>query len=269
MAKKLRSVLDSLDELPEALHELYEEVNGRYVLALDGIDDHPGVASLRTAFRKEKERRGEATQKLEALRGQFGELGDLEPDQIKEQLGKLQQLEDKQLLDAGKVEELLTQRVERMKKDHERQLQALQQQLQEKDGLLGKASSRLSQVLVDQEITNIANKAGVRQTALTDVLNRGRGIFKLLEDKVLPLDAEGSVVNGKTGLDPMSMDEWIAGLAGDAPHLFEPSTGAGAPGSRPPQANGGFKKTLSLSDNRGIGQNLEAVARGEVRFTDS
>lgn len=268
MAKKLKPILDSLDDVPEALHDLYEPHDGKYVLALEGVDDHPGVASLRNAYRKEKERRGEVAQKLEALRGQLGDIADMDPEELRANLTKLQQIEDKQLIDSGKIEELLAQRVERMRKDHERQMAALQVQLQEKDGALGKTSARLSEVLVDHAIAAAASKAGVRSTAMPDVLNRGRAVYRLVDDQVVPLDKDGNVIAGKNPAAAMDMEEWLSGLAGDAPHLFEASTGAGAPGARPGQVNGGFKKTLSMSDTRGIGQNLEAVARGEVRFTE-
>jgi hypothetical protein len=268
MVKKLKPVVASLDEVPEALRDLYEREGEGYALALDDIDSHPGVGKLASAFRREKEARKEAMDRLKALQSQFGDLGDLEPDQIKEQLGKLQQIEDKQLLDAGKVEELFVQRTDRMKKDYEKQLKLMQDQLAERDGVLGKTNARLSEVLVDHSIAAAAARANVRPTALPDVLNRGRSLYRLVEDQVVPLDANGQMITGKNPALALDMDEWLAGLQADAPHLFEPSTGAGAPGARPNGVNGGFRKTISMGDSKAISQNLEQVARGEFRFTD-
>ncbi len=60
----LKVALETLDDLDEALHPLYTEKDGRFVLEVDGIDDHPDVANLRNAYQAEKTKRQDQGQKL-------------------------------------------------------------------------------------------------------------------------------------------------------------------------------------------------------------
>lgn len=261
---KLKARLDSLDDVPEALHELYEEVDGAFVLALDDIDAHPGVKGLKSALDKEKKDRLKYSTDLQAMREK---LGDLDPEAAREALGKLQQLEDRKLLDEGKVEELLKQRTERMARDHQAQIKALEAKLAEASTGAEQLTARLQKVLVEGAIRDAASKNGVRPTAVTDVLMRGNSLFQLDGDTPIPRDPKGEIIRGKNGVDPMSIDEWFGSLQADAPHLFETSNGGGAAGAGRGQGSQ-HRRTVSLSDPRAIGANLEAVAAGEVTFTD-
>lgn len=261
---KLKARVDSLDDLPEALHDLYEEVDGGFVLALEDVDAHPGVKGLKSALDKEKESRAKFAKELATLREQ---MGDLDPDKARAAQARLQELEDKKLLDEGKVEELLAQRTQRMAKDHEAQVKALKAQLEEAQAQGTELSGQLQKVLVEGAIRDAAVKNGVRPTAVTDVLMRGNSLFKLDGETPVPRDPKGEIIRGKNGVDPMSIDEWFGSLQADAPHLFEPSNGGGAAGSGRGQGSQ-TRRTLSLSDPQAIGANLEAVAAGEVNFTD-
>jgi hypothetical protein len=49
----------------------------------------------------------------------------VDPEKYKQISKQIQDLEDKKLLDAGKVEELLNQKTEKMKNDYETRLEAL------------------------------------------------------------------------------------------------------------------------------------------------
>lgn len=68
----LKAVVSDLAEVEEPYRALYEAMDGRFVLALEGIDDHPAVASLRNALGHVRRERDEARRaRLEA----FAELG--------------------------------------------------------------------------------------------------------------------------------------------------------------------------------------------------
>jgi hypothetical protein len=262
---RLKARISSLDEIEEGLRGLYEEADdGTFVLALDDVDSHPGVRGLKTAYEKEQERRKKAGDELAALREQ---IGDLDPETARAAQAKLLEMEDKKLLDEGKVEELLKQRTERMAKDHEARVKALNAKLEELSGRESELTGRLQKVLVEGAIREAATKHGVRPTAVTDVLMRGNSLFQLDGEDPLPRDAKGEIVRGKNGVDPMTIDEWFGSLQADAPHLFEASNGSGAAGSQRGQG-GTHRRTVSLSDPKAIGANLEEVAAGNVNFTD-
>ncbi|WP_332719257.1 hypothetical protein [Pelagibacterium mangrovi] len=48
----LKTILDTLDDVPEVLHAEYKEVDGKFVLDLEGIDAYPTVVNLKTAHER-------------------------------------------------------------------------------------------------------------------------------------------------------------------------------------------------------------------------
>ena len=50
----LKTILDSLDDVPEALQGEYKEVDGKFILDIEGIDAHPSVVNLKTAHERQK-----------------------------------------------------------------------------------------------------------------------------------------------------------------------------------------------------------------------
>ncbi|MDQ7776294.1 phage scaffolding protein [Paracoccus aminovorans] len=60
----LKTVVDTLDGLDEAMKALYTEKDGKFVLDLEGVDAHPEVANLKSAY--ERVKADKATLKTEA-----------------------------------------------------------------------------------------------------------------------------------------------------------------------------------------------------------
>lgn len=50
----LKTILDSMDDVPEALHAESKEVDGKFVLDIEGIDARPAVVNLNTAHERQK-----------------------------------------------------------------------------------------------------------------------------------------------------------------------------------------------------------------------
>lgn len=63
----LKSVLENLDGIDDALKPLYTEDGERFVLDVDGIDDHPEVASLKSAYERVKVDKSKASSERDAL----------------------------------------------------------------------------------------------------------------------------------------------------------------------------------------------------------
>ena len=76
MSKQLQAIVDSLDNVDEALKPYYTEKDGKHVLSVAGVSGHPEVAGLKSAFEKEKRDRI----KLKETLATFGEHT---PDSIK------------------------------------------------------------------------------------------------------------------------------------------------------------------------------------------
>lgn len=209
-------------EIPESQREFYVEKDGKFVLDAEGVED---VTGLKRSLERERKTAQDLAARYKGI----------DPEKYKAAVEKLEALEDKELIDAGKVEDLLKVRTDRMRQDYDQRLAAVSGENQT-------LSTKLSELLIDNGIQQAAIKHKVRDTAVTDALLRGRMVFKLVDGKAIPHKPDGSVWYGKDGNTPLSAEEWVGGvLSQDAPHMFESSTGGGTPpggGVRPSVAGG-------------------------------
>lgn len=77
----LKTVVESLDGLDEAMHDLYTETDGQYVLNVEGVDQHPEVANLKSAYERVKAKEAEARQKVKDAETQLAEAMKGKPDE--------------------------------------------------------------------------------------------------------------------------------------------------------------------------------------------
>lgn len=76
----LKVVRDTLDGVDDAVKSLYIEKDGKFVLDVEGVDDHPEVANLKTAYTRTKEDREKAKTEAAALKAKIAELEKGAPD---------------------------------------------------------------------------------------------------------------------------------------------------------------------------------------------
>lgn len=256
---KLKAVLESLDGLDDTLKGLYTERNGKFYIDAEGVEFEEDVKALKNALQRERDGKKSLTEQLKAFEG----IGD--PEKALEALNKLNKMEEDNLLSEGKLEELLEKRTENMRKDFENQVKALTRAADESKQAAETLRGELSTLKVDNQLQSLGAKIGVRPEAMEDFLYRGRKIFKLQEDgRVLPLDGEKQTIFDKDGRNPLSMEEWGSGMTEIAPHLFAGSSGGGASHQ---QGTGGsvLGKLINAADGQAMSDNIEAIARGEVR----
>lgn len=255
---KLQAKLDSLDDLDESLHGLYVERNGAFYLDVDGVEFEDNVSGMKKALDRQK-------REIKELKEAIQQYDGIDPEKAREAQARLNEIEDKQLLDEGKLDELVEKRVSIMRQDFEGKTKALQKSLEAAQGDNQVLTGRLSEVLIDSAITNAATKAGVRPEAVDDVLNRGRRVYTLVDGVPIPKDGD-TVIYGKDGSEPLPIEDWVSTLQRSAPHLFGETSGGGATN----QSRGGVSLNgkVSSSDANAIAANLEAIANGEIELTD-
>lgn len=213
---KLAAVVDSLDAVPEAFRELYAERDGHYALDVDGVED---PAALKSALQKERAARAKAERDARAAAEKFA---DLDVDEIRRLQEAERQRKDGELISAGKVDELVNERIKRLQDEFTKEKARLEQ---EKVA----AGAQLDRLLIDNEVSRLAAAKGVASTAIDDVIWRARQVFRRDKDgTVRGYSGETPLFSGKDATQPLSIEEWLGDLAGRAPHLFAPSTGAGA-----------------------------------------
>ena len=97
----LKTVLETLDGIDDAVKPFYAEADGKFVLAVEGIDDHPDVANLRNAYGRTKEDREKAKTEAATLKAKIAELEKGAPDTAATQ-AKIAGLQEQ--LEAAKAE---------------------------------------------------------------------------------------------------------------------------------------------------------------------
>lgn len=251
----VKAFVDSVEDVPEALRDLYVERDGRYVLDVEGMIPQERLREFRdNNIRLLKEQ--------EELKRQLSEFSAIDPKKYAEMQQRMQEIDDQKMIDAGKIEELLQARTARLVADYDAQIKGYQKKVQELESGHATLSDELAKERIDNRLRDVASATGVRKTALPDLINRGRRVWKLVDG--LPVAMQGEqTIYGKDPSKPMSMEEWVTSLAEEAPHLFEPSSGSGAQN----QGNHGARpgvRTIPRGDPAAFGKHLEDIASGKA-----
>lgn len=77
----IKSTLTTLDGLDEALHGLYAERDGVFVLDVEGIDQHPELAPLKNAYERQKADNATLRQERDAARNDLTNATKGKPDE--------------------------------------------------------------------------------------------------------------------------------------------------------------------------------------------
>ena len=124
-----------------------------------------------------------------------------------------------------KIEKVIEARVKTLKGDFDKQLSTA---TSERDAL----NARLVAIQIDQGVTAVATKRGLRATAIPDITARARGVFRLVNGVPIAFEADAQTVRaGRDGVTPMTLEEWVDAQVSEAPHLFESNAGGGAAGN--------------------------------------
>jgi hypothetical protein len=76
----IKAVLDNLDGIDDAVKAFYTETDGKFVLQVDGVDDHPDVANLKSAYERTKKDKDAEKTKAQTLAAKIAELEKGAPD---------------------------------------------------------------------------------------------------------------------------------------------------------------------------------------------
>ncbi|RVM02683.1 hypothetical protein [Sinorhizobium meliloti] len=186
----IKAIIDSLDSVEEEYRSLYEEKDGKFVLAIEGIESHPGAAALKAALDRVRGEKRTLSDKLTAAESR---LEGLPEDFDREAFETLrQQAEGKE---PPKIEERLaaqkTQLEAKFAKDRERL-----------EARANKLDSTLRRVMVDDGLTKALLDAGIDKNYLpaAKALLKEKGQIKLVEDDVAIQVFADDGVNDRTPL---------------------------------------------------------------------
>src|SRR4051812_40045823 len=210
----LKLTYKTKDEVPAELQSIYVERDGGFALDVDGIVDkakHDEFRTANVALKKE-------------LEDQKKRFEGIDPDEVRKLAEEKRRLEETQQLRLGEVEKVLENRMKTAKTEWDKQFASVNA---ERDSL----NSRLTAIQIDQGVTTVATKKGLRPTAIPDITARARTVFRLVNGVPTAFEADGKTTRvGKDGMTAMTLEEWVDTQVADAPHLFETNSGGGAAG---------------------------------------
>ncbi len=194
---------DAWAKLPKDVQALYAEKDGKYHLEVEGAED---VTGLKSALEKERTARKDADKALKDLAKKFEGL---DADELRKLLEQLGGDKEAQLIKAGKIDEVVTMRMEKAAKAHAKALEEAAAKVKAAEERAGKFSQRV----LDNEVRAAASKVGLHANAHDDALFRARTMFTLNEEgAVVQVDKDGHPVMGKDGRTPFGPGEWLEGM---------------------------------------------------------
>jgi hypothetical protein len=207
----------SKDEIPQDLANHYVERDGAWLLDVEGAVDRSKLDEFRATNLALLKERDDLQQRFQGI----------DPDEVRKLADEKRKLEELQHLKAGDIDKVFDARVQALKAGFDKQLSGV---TSERDAL----HARLSGIQIDQAVVAEATKRGLRLSAIPDITSRARTTFRLVNGVPQALEADGqSVRPGRDGCSPLTLAEWVDGLLGEAPHLFESNAGGGAAGVGP------------------------------------
>jgi len=224
----LKTVIESTEGLDEALVPLYAEKDGKFVLQIEGVDAHPDVANLKSAYERVKEDRETIRTERDTLKAKAANLpADFDPE-------KWDKLKD------GKPDEAALVQLR----------QDLEAERDEWKGKFEKASETARKNALDRDLTDALTEAGVTNPSYA------KAARKMLSDDV-KIGEDGNPIV-ETDMGPMALSEHVKRwAAGDGKDFVTPPQGGGGKGG-----SGGGTKPLS---EMGDAERLELARAGKLR----
>lgn len=223
----LPQVYESLSDIPSGLQEHYAEKDGKWVLQTD--PQFEDVSALKGVLSQERNLRRETEKSLSDIKIRYEGV---DPDEFRKLQDRVKGLDDAEVYDKSGIEALVTRRTESMKAEHERQVASKERELTQLRTQATEFDRRWRQDRIKTALLEAVNKNGVYDKAVDDAVQRGLSVFTDLDQDGQVVAKKGEdVVYGKDGINPLRPDEWISTLktSGQAPHLWPPSSGGGAP----------------------------------------
>lgn len=205
----LKLAVDSLDGVDKALHGLYEERDGKFVLALDGDPGFVPAAKL-TEFRDSNRK---LNADLKAAAEKLKQFDGVDPDEYR----KLKESGD----DKPNPQATALQK----------RIEALEAAIRAENEQRVAAEQRLAQTKIGDALRQAAQKIGVNPGMIDDVIQLPsiRSAWQLdAKGNVVAKDGD-EVIYGKDGRAPITVEEFMQGRLHKG--YLQPSSGGGAPGN--------------------------------------
>lgn len=245
----LKAILETLDDVPEALHGEYKQqkIGDKtvYTLDVEGVDDHPAVANLKSAYERVKADKAKLTNDLKDATTKLGTFPDgfdpAEWDRLKAE-DEARQADPDNKNERAKIDAATAAVEQRYRTQQERRDQAQAAALAEKDTIISAQDTELRNILVRDGLKAALATAGVKKGLIS------AAVAQFEHDAEVLVEDGRRVARMKADLGGEMIDKYIANWAQSdaAKDFIEPLKGADEVGSG--RARGSF-------DNNPFGKN--------------
>jgi ribosomal protein L22 len=235
----LQLIVDTLEGLAEPVAALYAKgEDGKFKLGVDGV---PDVTNLQKALRAERDARAAADRIAKDFEG-------LDATEVRNMLKQMEGNEEAQLLKAGKIDDVIARRTQKLVQENERKLK----EAMDKVSAESSRAQKLIAKVLDGAVTAAASKAGLHPQAIDDAMLHARAIFSLDDGgNAVQMGEDGKPVLGKDGKTPFTPAEWLESMREQKPHWF------------PATANGGGARNSSGTPRQDLSK-LSPVERMNI-----
>jgi hypothetical protein len=164
---------------------------------------------------------------------QLAQFDGVDPEKAKNVMKQLEQSEEMRLMAEGKLEEVVSRRVELRDKDWQNKYDSLANRVTEYESLVKQKDERLTELVIDGQIREAFVQLDYEPSALDLITMQGRKVFIMDESgKAVPRDEHGNLLFGKDAKTPLSAREWLESQAEKKTWLRKPSKGGGSQPNR-------------------------------------
>lgn len=260
----LKTVYEAQDDVPEHLRDSYIEKDGKFIIDIEDLDNHPAVRGLKTAMEAQKQEKRKAIGELTLLKEKIAKVPeDFDPDAYHTLKAKLEEYEtdpdrgkdDAAAREAVAARKMLEQKINNMERAHK-------EALEKKEADIKKKSTFISQLLIDDGLTKALINVGVGKEFMKAAKALLREDVKVVEEG----DEYNALVETDTG--PLDIDRYVQDWAAsdDGKAFIPPARGGDAGGSNKPtkpltvEKNPWTKDSWNLTEQGRIMKNNRPVA---------
>lgn len=233
----LKFIYDNASEVPPALASYFlAGADGKMTLQVEGAIPKAQLDQFRQ----------KGIDDLKAKDLELARFNGIDPVKYQDLLSKETELATGKLVNSDKLDEAVALRLAPITAAHEKALKDATEKL-------NATTAEVSKLKINGALADLGAKNGVKPEAMPDFIARGERIFRLDENgNVIAVADDGkSPRYANDGFTPLTVEAYVKGAATDKAfsHLFNPSTGSGAPGSGTPGGGTGVNPWAAATRN--------------------
>lgn len=207
---KLKTIIETLDGIEDQYHGLYEEKDGKFILQIEGVDDHPAVVALKNGHTNSKRERDQAKRELAEAKAK---LAGVPEDFDADEWSRMKAEDDARAADPdgkdirAKIDTATAAVKTQMQGKIDRLQKEMDTKIAEKDAEIARRDSEIRSRVVTDGVRAALIKAGVKPTMVED------GVRVFDRDVEVVQEDDRYVARMKSDLGGDEIEKYIANWA--------------------------------------------------------